>query len=250
MGVSMKTCFYTIVDDKYYYQVGTHKMINSFKRFHPDIDLVVFRQDMIDYIFNKHGLNFYNCKPTFAKLLTDQYDRIINIDADYVITGRMTEILDTDWEVGGAWNYNDYENTSVENVDEKMFIQAGMVGSTKKEFWDVWERENKKAMKYKCKENDILSLIWYNDPVVSKMKRLIWDKDKGYLGCKSLGREKEMEMDGDKLMLRGEEVKAYHHAKGAVFPKLDFDKMPFRLEVKEYLKFITIFGKSMRLSTI
>jgi len=246
----ISTCFFTIVDDKYFYPIGTHKFINSFKRFHPDIDLIIFRQDMIDHVFKKDGLNFYNCKPTFAKLLTDQYGRVINIDADYVITGRLTEILDTDWEVGAAWNYNQYENTSVENVDEKMFVQAGLVGSTNKEFWDVWERENKKAMTYKCKENDILSLIWYNDPKVKKMKRLIWDKKKGYLGCKSLGQERNMYMENDQLMLNGEPVKAYHHAKGANFPKLDFDTMPFSLEVKEYLNFITTYGKTMRLSTI
>lgn len=246
----MKTCFYTIVDDRYYYPVGTHVLVNSFKRFHPDIDLIVFRQDIIDKVFKEKGLNFYNCKPTFAKLLTDQYDRIINIDADTVITGRLTEILDTDWEVGAAWNYNKYENTNVENVDEKMFVQAGLVGSTSKEFWDIWEEENKKAMNYKCKENDILSLIWYNHPKVKEMKRLIWDKDKNYLGCKSLGQERDMYMENGVLKLNGEEVKAYHHAKGATFPKLDFDNMDFKLEVKEYLNWVSMYGKSMRLSSI
>jgi hypothetical protein len=42
-----KVCF-TAVDDKLYYPEGTHIFINSFRRFHPDIDLVVFRQDTVD----------------------------------------------------------------------------------------------------------------------------------------------------------------------------------------------------------
>jgi len=244
------TCFFTIVDDRYYYPIGTHKFINSFKRFHPDIDLIVFRQDMIDKVFKEKGINFYNAKPTFAKLLTDQYERVINIDADYVICGRLTEILDTEWEVGAAWNYNSYENMSVESVDEKSYVQAGLVGSSKLEFWDIWEEENKKAMGYKCKENDILNLVWYNNPKVKEMNRLIWDKDKNYLGCKSLGQESKVRVEDDRLTLNGEEFKAYHWAKGAVFPKLDFSNSDFRLEVKEYLEFVSSYGKSMRLSTI
>ena len=81
----MKTCFYTIVDDKVYYPGGTHIMINSFKRFHPDIDLIVFRQDMIDRIFKANNINFYQAKPTFAKLLTNKYDLVVNIDCDHII---------------------------------------------------------------------------------------------------------------------------------------------------------------------
>ena len=54
--------FFTIVNDRYYYPVGTPKLISSFKKFHHDIELVVFRQDIIDRIFKEKGVNFYNCK--------------------------------------------------------------------------------------------------------------------------------------------------------------------------------------------
>jgi hypothetical protein len=242
------TCFFTIVDDNYYYPVGTHKFVNSFKRFHPDIDLIVFRQDMIDKVFKEKGINFYMAKPTFAKLLTDQYDRVINIDADTVITGRLTEILDTEWDIGAVWNFNKYENSSVEEVTEEQYVQAGLVGSSCKEFWDIWEEYNKKAMDYRCKENDTLNLVWYRE--LLDKKKLIWDKDKNYLGCKSLGQEKDMYMEDGELKLNGEVVKAYHHARGGIMPKLDYNHMDFKLEVKEYLNWISMFGKTMRLSTI
>ena len=39
-----KVCFFTFVSDNYYTPIGTPKMINSFKRFHPDIDLVALLQ--------------------------------------------------------------------------------------------------------------------------------------------------------------------------------------------------------------
>lgn len=241
----MKKCAFTIVDDKYYYPVGTHVFINSFKRFHPDIDLIVYRQDMIDKVFKEKNINFYQAKPTFAKLLTSQYDLIVNIDADTVITGRLREVFDNvDYEIGGAWNFNDYENASFENITEKMYLQAGMVASTNKKFWSVWEVENLDAMKYLRKENDVLNLVAYNH--LPELKLKIFDEKKDYYGCKSLGREPEFYIENDKLMCREEQILAYHFARGGVFPKLHFNSMPLKDEVKAWLNNLS-FGQSIKI---
>lgn len=239
-------CF-TIVDDRYFYPVGAHIFINSFKRFHPDIPLVVFRQDMIDKVFAEKKINFYMAKPTFAKLLTDEYELVVNMDADTIVTGRMTEVFDKEYEVGGAWNFNDYENSSFLNITAEMYVQAGLVGSRNPKFWDIWERENKNAMIYDRQENDILNKVWYNDPEVSKMNRVIYDKDKDYYGCKSLGRESEFQVYSDKLWCRGEQVLAYHWAKGAVFPKLQFDnpEMGFSPESIKWLTELGSYGQTI-----
>lgn len=237
-------CAFTIVDDRYYYPVGTHIMVNSFKKYHKDIPLIVFRQDKIDEIFNKYNINFYQAKPYFGEIVANLgYRLVCNIDADTVITGRLIEVFDKeDYEVGGAWNLNDYENASLENVTSDMYIQAGLIASTNKLFWAKWKEANSSAMKYLRKENDVLNLLVYNDSEIKKMKLKIFDKDKNYYGCKSLGRESEMYVDGKRLMLRGEQVIAYHHARGGVLPKLDFDNMPFSYEVKELLKYIAYSG--------
>jgi len=240
------TVFFTFVSDKYFYPVGTPIMINSFKRFHPDIDLVVYRQDMVDKIFKEKKLTFYNATPTFAKLLADKYERVIKIDADTVVTGPLSEILETDWQVGGAWNLNDLEDASVANVSKEDYVQGGLVGSSEIEFWDEWEKSNHEVLKYKFRENDILNLIWYNNHKVKKMKRLIWDREKNYLGCKSLNREKEFYVEGPKLMLRNEEVKAYHHARGGHLPKLKFEELGFPQKVIEFLNFAGHYGKSFK----
>lgn len=246
-----KVVFFTIVDDRYYYPVGTPIFINSFKRFHPDIDLVVFRQDMVDKIFKEKGIDFYCAKPTFAKLLTPYYELVVNIDADTVVTARLDPVLTADYEVGGAWNKNDYEDAAFENITADMYVQAGMVGSRNPKFWDIWEEANKDYKKYIRKENDTLNLVWYNDPTVSKMKRMIWDKEmSGYLGCKSLNREKEFMMRGSELVCRNEPVYAYHWAKGGAFPKLDFSKMGVDDEVRQYLEMCGHYGKSVRYSSL
>ena len=239
-----KVCF-APVDDKHYYLMGTPVMINSFKRFHPDIDLCLIRQNTVDKLFKEKGIDWYNATPYFAELLFDDYDLVVKMDVDHVITGRMTEIFDNvDYDVAGPWNFNDYENSSVENITERMYIQGGMIASTKKEFWLTWQEMNRDARKYRCRENDVMNLIIYN-VMSEELKLKIVDKDKDYYGCKSLNREHEFYIDNNRLMCRGEQVLAYHNAKGGAYPKLDFDNMPFTPEVKKWLKQIGNYGQTI-----
>jgi len=243
-------CFFTIVDDNLYYPIGTHIMINSFKRFHPDIDLIVFRQNTVDEIFAKEGINFYQAKPTFAKLLVNDYKRVVNCDADHIFLGRADAIIDGKYDVGGPINLNDYENAAFENITEKMYVQCGMIASSKPEFWDIWEKANKEAMKYIRKENDTLNLVWYNDPIVSKMKRVIWDKDKDYYGCKSLGREPKFYVKGKKTYCSVDDgqVIAYHYARGGgALPKLNIPEMPLTNEVKKLWMEIGFYGQTTKI---
>lgn len=245
----MKKCVFTLVEDRLYYPEGTHIMVNSFKRFHPDIDLIVFRQDMIDKVFKEKGINFYNAKPTFAKLLYDKYDLVVNMDADHVVTGRMTEMLDNvDYEVGCPWNFNDYENSNVLNITDEMYLQGGLVASTSKKFWDTWEEANHEAMNYLRKENDVMNLVIYNQ--MQELKLKIFDKEKNYYGCKSLGREPTFYIEDDKLMCKGEQILAYHFARGGVFPKLSFDRMPLTDEVRAWLKKIAYYGQTVKIGGI
>jgi hypothetical protein len=239
-----KIVFYTLVSDNFYYPCNVQAMINSFKRFHPDIDLVVFRQDMIDKVFKEKNLNFYMAKPTFAKILTPHYDLVVNIDSDHIVLDRCEEILKGDYDIGCPINKNDYENTSVENITEDMFLQGGMVASTKKEFWEIWEKENKKAMDYKCKENDIMNLVIYNNPIVKKMKLKIFDKDKDYYGCKSLGREEEFYMKNGRVYCRREQVYLYHVARGGI-QKPRPKQLGFSSEVVDYMNAVSNYGKTV-----
>jgi len=244
-----KIVFFTLVSDGYYYPIGCHKFVNSFKKFHPDIDLVVFRQDMIDKVFKEKGINFYMAKPTFAKLLTDKYDLVVNIDCDTAIFGRMEEVLKDDYDVGAAWNFNQYENSNLPNITDEMYLQAGLVGSRDKKFWDIWEEANKDAMKYIRQENDILNLVWYDVPYIKGLRRKIYDKDTpDYYGCKSLGQEPKMYVKDDKLMLNKGRVIAYHQARGAMFPKLEFgvQELGFSTEVVNHWNKISMEGVTVK----
>ena len=244
----MRIVFYTLVSDNYYYPVGTHKMVNSFKRFHPDIDLVVYRDDVINKVFKEKNIDFYNAKPTFAKLLMNDYDLVVNIDADTVITQRLDPILTSDYEVGCAWNYNNYENSSFENITEKMYLQAGLVASTSKDFWEEWEKQNINAHSYIRKENDVLNKVVYGDGNEPKYKLKIFDENYGYIGCKSLDLEHKFYVKDDKLMCNNEIVYAYHWAKGNSMPKLEYSRLPFSWEVQQYLNKVSNEGITIKIT--
>lgn len=108
-------------------------------------------------------------------------------------------------------------------------------------------------MKYLRKENDVVNLLIYNEMPELKLK--IFDKDKDYYGCKSLGREPMFFMKDGKLMCPdprtkvAEQVLAYHFARGGQFPKLNFDTMPLQEEIKEWLKGLS-YGQTIKVSGI
>lgn len=242
-------CCFTAVEDKLFYPEGTHIFINSFKKWHPDIDLIVFRQDTVDKLFKEKNINWYMAKPFFAELLENDYRTIVNMDADHIVLDRMTEVFDkTDYDVAMPWNFNDYENAAFENITEEMYLQAGMVASTSKEFWAKWRKANSHAMKYLRKENDIVNLLIYNEMPELKLK--ILDKEKDYYGCKALGREPEFRIEDGKCVCRNETVVSYHYARGGQFPKLDIDNMPLVDEVKDYWKQCAYYGQSIKISNV
>jgi hypothetical protein len=211
---------------------------------------------MVDAIFSKTGCNFFTAKPQFGRLLAPHYDLVVNMDCDNVVLGELSSVLAQDYDYGAAWNLNDFENRHFESVDgaikvtDEMFLQAGLVASRKPEFWDYWIEWNREAHNYLCAENDTLNLMAYGDDRVKDWKLKIFDKEKDYYGCKSLGRESECIAKDGKILLRGEQVVCYHNAKGRSFPKLNYETLGFPQEVVDYMNWVSNYGTTVRYGTI
>lgn len=250
--------FYTFFSDYFFYQKRAWMSVNSFIRFHPDIPLFVYREDYLNNFFQESNPMafttehtgekreaWYNLTTVIAKNLMKEYKRVVHFDGDVICTGRWDEILKDDWDVGAVQNFNHYENATVENVTEEMYLQNGIAGSSKIEFWNKWEEKNNTASKHLFYDCDMLNLLVYNDPEVKKMRIKVFDKEKGYYGCKSLGLEGQMYIEDNQLLLNGEQVKAYHHARGSQVDKLRFEIMGFRPEVITWLYRVGTYGQSM-----
>lgn len=238
---------YGFVSDDYFDGVGAPQFINSFKKFHPEIPLVIFRQDVINRVIDGHTVNWLNAKPMFAKMLTDKYECVVQMDLDQIVLGRLDEVFTKGYDIGSVQNMNDYQSVECKGVTKEMYLQAGLIASRVPEFWDIWmERSLKDAWQCQCAENDTMNMVIYEHP---EWKLKVFDKDKDYYGCKSLGREKEFIMHGDKVMCRGEQVRCYHAAKGPRnMPKLTPQKMMsygFNDQVTGFATFCGNFGTSI-----
>lgn len=227
----MKTVFFSWITNNWINnQIDFNGFIGSFKKFHPDIDLIIFTDDVIKHLFSqKPWLNYDNCKASFAKLLYNDYDLVVNVDSDFYFFDRCKEILDGDYDVAACANFNNMLNVSLspqiisgynlKPVSEVDYIQGGLIASTSKKFWDDYENMSKDlSTKLPLRENDVLNALWYSGNYRTKV--LDGDVDfrspnfKQYYNCASLGRTDKCYIENDKVYLDGRPMRSYHVAWG------------------------------------
>ena len=233
----MKACFFTFLTDSYRELIQFDLFEKSLKHFHPEIPLIVFGQNEINEIITQNpGVNMFKIKATAAKTLYNDYDLVINIDADHFIFGRFDEILANDYDVAAPSNYNNYENVSLsinsylnnnyQIVSELSYIQAGLIASGNKSFWDTYEIACLRHVSYlTCADNDILNLVLqfgnFKFKLLDGVPSLNSPKRKCFYGCSSLNLENNIVIINDRPHLNGVPVKAYHVAKGSSKQKFD-----------------------------
>jgi len=200
----------------------------------------------------EQGVNFYNAKATFGRILSEQYDLVVNVDADIYFFDRCEEILSADYDVACAANFNETNNlvgikvssgiTGEANkcwlVDEVQFLQGGMIASPNKDFWKHYEYATQQHYKkFHCFENDILNLVAYLYPY--KVKVLDGDCDyrkpehNCWYGCSIINKEPNAYIKDGKIMLEGKPIKAFHFAHGSA--KRTYSDI-FSPEVSEFIK--------------
>lgn len=236
----MRIVFFTICDTKLQHGLPNSRnldfkgFVNSFKKFHPDIELKIFDEsDMA-----KHNVNYYNAKATFGRILSEEYDLVVNVDADHYIFSRLDEILLADYDVACPANFNETDNlvgikvssgiTGNGNpnwlVDEKEFLQGGLIASPSKAFWNHYKHiTDLHYKKFVCFENDTLNIAAYTYPY--KVKILDGSTDfnssekTSWYGCSIINKESKCYIENEMLMCENKPVKAYHFAHGSAKKK-------------------------------
>ena len=227
----MKTAFYTWITDSHKNtRIDFHSFYKSFKYFHPDIDLIVFEQSTIDKLFNeKPWLNSTNCKASFAKLIYNDYDLLVGVDSDFYFFDRCEEILQANYDIGAAANFNSTINVKlnkqtlkqyeIPEVSYAQYIQGGLIASTNKTFWDEYENMcHDISNDLPIYENDVLNAIWYSNKYKTKVLDGSLDytssEFKCYYNCSSLGRIGNTYIENDRVYLDGRPMRSYHVAWG------------------------------------
>jgi len=244
----MKVAFCTHVSDDWYYTVGAHKLEQSLKYFHPEIDFYCFGDVQLKELFSIHSnVNWNTIHPFVSYQLIDQYDMVVHFDADSMVVGKLDELLDEsnlNYDIIGVRNNNDFNRAGKDNyitnpgLDPQKYLNAGLVAITNKVFVEDWMMKNIEfGNQMPFQEQTILNIIADNwktkilDPLESDV----------YYGTSNLyGTDthwdswKDIKLKENMLILNNKKVKILHHAGGHnTINKLDFNL--FNNEVKQYL---------------
>ena len=103
----------TWVTDDYVDYIGLDELRNSFKYFHSDVDFFVFDTKATKEAMEKDPwLNNVWMMPPSCLPFVEDYDMVVHIDGDCVVTGPMTELFESEEDVIGVRNNNSLDKAS------------------------------------------------------------------------------------------------------------------------------------------
>jgi hypothetical protein len=193
--MSKKIAVTTWVTDDYREFIGLKELKNSFKHFHSDIDFFVFDTKMTEEAKEKDPwLNPVWMMPPSCLPFVDDYDMVVHIDGDCVVTGPLNELFESTEDLIGVRNNNSFNKAGSHKgitiahlppygqghlIPVQNFINAGLVASNNKEFWYEWHELNKEAYRIKTEvnpyfhglgdEQDTLNQIFHSGKYTTKI---------------------------------------------------------------------------------
>lgn len=158
----MKRIFWSIADNnniKYF-----EMMKNSFKKFNPNEELILFDQNAVMATGDKDI--FYRATPYFTKRLMEQgYDEVCKLDADQIITSNLDHIFEGDFDLAGVFNSNPREDKvnpiRLWDINPFSYLNCGFVVMRSKEFVDHWLNlcMSDHFGNYQYREQDLLNIM-------------------------------------------------------------------------------------------
>jgi len=194
--MSKKILISTWCTDDYADFLSVQKLVNSVKYFHPNVDHVIFNTEMTEKAYAEYSwLSPVWMMPPTCIPFVDDYDMVVHLDADCVVTGPLDELFESEADVIGVRNNNSFHKAGSHNgitiahlqpfgdgtpLPVQKFINAGLVGVNRKEFWYDWLNLNKEAARIKREvnpcahglgdENDTLNQLFhwekYNSQII------------------------------------------------------------------------------------
>ena len=192
--MTKKVAISTWCTDDYVDLIGLDKLHNSIKHFHPEIDHVVVDSKMTREIEKEIPWmkNIWMMAPSCLPL-ADEYDMVIHLDGDAVVTGPLDEMINSTAEIIGVRNNNSLNQAGAHggitirhmepfgngsDIPLQGFINAGMIAAQGKDFWEDWHDVNSQVADVTNKgyynpgwgdENDTLNQIFHSDKYNSEV---------------------------------------------------------------------------------
>jgi len=214
---------------------------NSFKKFHPDVPFKVITGDELKGELKIDPHFFYRATPIIAQRYIKEYELVLKIDADSIITGSLDYVLNTkDYDVGTVMNWNRVDPKTYGVVQgwgilPVEYMNCGFVAMRSEEFVKQWKNlcftPQFDRMQYR--EQDLLNaLIYFGNWNVRCFDH--GDKVAGmsaWWGLIAKGELSRAELQGDKIIIpkaddnfpkADVELKVIHAAGGSKANKMNY----------------------------
>jgi len=194
-----KVCFFTLASEGKNMEYA--KMAaNSLKKFHPDIPHFIRPFD------NLHNFRIY---ALHGMELAKEYELVINLDNDSIVTGSLDHIINDDsYDLGCVLNNNLIDpKLQIWDTPYQFYANAGFVAIRGQRIWNWWHKLNHSMHwdKYKFREQDMLNIIFHYGDVKVKM----FDHSQSWHGLISKGRWDKLELKGDDIIMPKKQVDEY-----------------------------------------
>lgn len=223
-------CFWTVCSSQYrrYFDL----MNRSFKKFHPNDELIVFGDEDIQEAAN-NGFPSGTWFPYFADKLIKEYKTIIHLDVDIIITDNLYELLELDYDIAAAQNNCGWYHSVTGSIPEHKYMNAGFHAIKSERFVTLWKEMSKMYWSYNnLVEQDLMNQCAF----YGGFNVLVLDEDinNPFWGVSILDRWEQIIVKDDRLWCQGRKVKMLHWAGGNI-EKINYRDHNFSGEVKSWL---------------
>lgn len=249
---------FTIADEK---NMKYAKMLeNSLRKFHTEKELplrIISGDDLKAELANDPHF-FYRATPVIGEKLLKEYDLVIKLDADQIITGDLNYILNTkDYDVGTVLNWNridpqTYGLVQGWGISPVEYFNCGLVAMRSEKFAHHWAVTcfTPQFDRLQMREQDLLNILCY----YGNYNVRCFDHGDGlsdyysWHGLISKGEWLRAEMKGDKIVVppdtssksaftREWQIRVIHWAGGSEAEKMNY-KTRFNDEVTKRLDYL------------
>lgn len=236
-----KAIAFTYASEDISYYFG-ERVQSSFKYFHKDIPFHILTVDEEEEIFGdvlipKIGSHWAALSTRYLCHLKDKYETVIKLDGDVVITGRLDEFLDGDYDIAGSLNCPNVPGIDYERFPN--YCNLGVTAVRSKEFSQEWfklaydpEFNAKENLGYL--EQGVMNYLAHS----GKYKFVVVDKEKSYYNETSREHWDKIKIRHQGLFIGDRQLKAMHWAGGGVMSD-KYSHPALSMEVCRYLDKVT-----------
>ena len=226
-----RCCIFTLASKRFMpmYQ----QLHNSIMKYYPDIPHILIGQDQLDaHHMIEPGPTSLNWYSTFGKELAKEYELVIQMDADSIMTAPMPHVFERPYEVASVRNNNPVGfKTVYGNIGFFKYLNIGFIAIRGERFWNEWhERSLHEATQLPYREQDLFNIMFYSGRYMNSV--LDDHESESYYGCSSYGEYKSMYMNDGYICLHNKVVRVMHTA-GNPDLKMWFGDCP--TDVRDYI---------------